>query len=41
MHRIRFASGKPIDAYDSEGVTIAPLTEPLARGAVFQAARAE
>ena len=41
MRRIPFASEKPIDAHGSEGVTIAPLTEPLARGAVFQAARAE
>src|SRR5947207_2405270 len=37
MRRIPLGGG-PIAAYGSEGVTIAPLTEPLARGAPVQAA---
>jgi hypothetical protein len=41
MRGIAFASGKAIDACGSKGLTFAPLTEPLARGGVFQAARAE
>ena len=40
MERLAFASdgARPIEAYGSVGVTLAPLTEPLARGARFQAA---
>src|SRR5438552_3054567 len=40
MRLLDFGAGgaRPIDAFGSEGATIAPLTEPLARGAVFQAA---
>jgi quercetin dioxygenase-like cupin family protein len=30
--------GRPIEAYGSEGVTLAPLTQPLARGGSLQAA---
>jgi quercetin dioxygenase-like cupin family protein len=30
--------GRAIDAYGSRGVTLSPLTEPLARGAAVQAA---
>jgi quercetin dioxygenase-like cupin family protein len=32
------ARGRPVDAFGSEGLTIAPLTEPLATGAAVQAA---
>ncbi len=32
MRLIPFTSGRPIEAYGSEGVTIAPLTQPPAVG---------
>lgn len=40
MRLIHFGpdNARVIDAFGSEGLTQAPLTEPIARGAVFQAA---
>jgi quercetin dioxygenase-like cupin family protein len=38
MRRMPFTEAWAIDAYGSAGVTMAPLTAPLAQGAMFQAA---
>ncbi len=38
MKLVGFGMGRSIDAYASVGVTLAPLTQPLARSAAFQAA---